>query len=97
MQVRVSWSGHVVRRAFYDVMSGLQPTWPDDNAERVLRADDRTIQHVINARSACELYTQRLVDVIESKVSIVVVFVVMATVVRRQLCLVRTVSSMSVD
>jgi len=60
----------VVRRAFDDVMSGLQPTWPDDYAERVLDGDRRTFQHAVNARNACELYTQRLTDVIGTKVII---------------------------
>jgi len=66
--VRARWPGHVVRRALYDVMSGLQPSWPDSEAERVLNADQRSVQHVVNARNACELYTQRLTDVIRSKV-----------------------------
>jgi len=67
-QVRATWPGHVVRRAFDDVMSGLQPTWPDDDAERALDADRRRLQYAVNARNACELYTQRLTDVMGSKV-----------------------------
>ena len=58
----------MVRRTLDDVMSGLQPTWPDVYAERVVDADGRRIHHAVNARNACELYTQRLTDVIGSKV-----------------------------
>ena len=60
----------MVRRALDDIMSGLRPTWPDDEAERVLDGDRGTFQHAVNARNACELYTHRLTDVIGSKVII---------------------------
>jgi len=73
-QVQARWPGHVVRRAFDDVMSGLQPTWPHDDAERVLDADGRRFQYADNARNACELYMQRLTDVIGSKVRLCQVF-----------------------
>jgi len=62
------WLGHVVRRALDDVISGLQPTWPDVDAERTMETDDRRVQQAINARNACELYTQRLAGVVGSKV-----------------------------
>jgi len=68
MQVRAAWSGHVVRRALDDLMTGFQPRWPDDDVERALQADQKTLQYAVNARNACEIYTQRLTDVIGSKV-----------------------------
>ena len=68
--MRARWPSHVVRRALDDVMSGLQPTWPDVDAERVVEGDHRTVEHAVNARNACELYTQRLADVIGSKVKL---------------------------
>jgi len=68
--VRARWPSHVVRRALYDVMSGLQPSWPDSESERVLNADHRRVQVAVDARNACELYTQRLTDLIGSKVMI---------------------------
>jgi len=68
VQVRALWLGHVVRRALDDVMSGLQSTWPDVDAERVMDTDHRRVQQAIDARNACELYTQRLADVVGSKV-----------------------------
>jgi len=68
VQVRATWPGHVVRRALDDVMSGLQPTWPNVDAERAMDADWRTVQQAVNARNACDLYTQRLTGVIGSKV-----------------------------
>jgi len=69
-QVRATWAGHVVRRAFDDVISGLQPSWPDDDAERLLNADQRRLEYVVGARNACELYTQRLTNAIGSKVGL---------------------------
>jgi len=68
VQVRARWPGHVTRRAFDDVMSGLRPTWPDDDAETVLDVDRWTVERAVDARNACELYTQQLTDVIGSKV-----------------------------
>ena len=67
-QVRARWPGHVVRRAFSDVISGLQPSWPDVDAERTLDADRRRLEYSTSARNACELYTRRLTDAIASKV-----------------------------
>jgi len=68
VQVRARWPSHVVRRALDDVVSGIQPTWTDADAEDAVDSDHQTVQHAISVRNACELYTQRLADVIRSKV-----------------------------